>query len=245
MSSYLDTIGSIRPTAPEQPGTFSRAVDRGADQMQGSLYAVTNALGRLTGIDAVEAWGEEGVQRNMEQIAANPPEIHSWDDVDGLATFGTYFLEALGEQVPQLGADLVAGAIGGGIAGVAARRAALTVGQKAAIGKGLKRQVGEKAYGAFRARVKGRSPVDMGAAAGVLASNFAQNSGETQMGFMADGIDAPGTALMAGAVKGALDTIAPLQALAIAKRAGVPTKDLPSSLPASVPTPVSLPLQSR
>ena len=90
-------------------GTFNNAVQRGTDNMQASFYAVANALGELTGVDTIEQWGDEGARRNLLEAATNPAEIAEFDDVDSLAEFGTYVLEALGEQVPNL-AGMVTGA---------------------------------------------------------------------------------------------------------------------------------------
>lgn len=238
----------------------SSSFGRGVDQLQASLYAFTNVIGNLTGFDTLAAWGEEGVLRNIEELKKNPPEIHSWDDVDSLSEFGTYALEALGEQAPQLLMDVML-AIGGtvvsgvgGLGAVAARRAAIQgLGKKAtaAVGKKLKRMVGEPNFAKFQT-LKGKVPApildttgkalsqlgkragELGpAATGLALSNIAQNTGETQMGFLQEDIDAPGTALLAGVVKGSLDTLAPAMLGAIAKKANVAPHLLPHVIAAS------------
>jgi len=204
--------------------TFTNAFARGTDNLQASLYAASNIIGELTGFDSLASWGEEGMLRNLDEAALNPAEIHSWDDVESLSDFGTYWLETLGEQAPQLLGDLAAGVAGGGIGGIVARRSAMTIAGKAAFGKALKRKTGEGALSKFKDKIKKAG----GAGIGVGLSNVAQNAGETQTTFKGAGIDAPGTALAAGIIKGALDTIAPMQLLSIARKAGVPASTVPA-----------------
>lgn len=282
----------------------SSALARGVDQLQASLYGFVSVIGDLTGFDTLQEWGEEGVLRNIEELKRNPPEIHSWDDVDSLADFGTYWAEAIAEQAPQLLMDVLVGLglsaatfLSGGTAtpataaaasGYAAARAAamqaakaavknLTKEQAASLGKKLKRMPGlEKGYDTFQ-KAKGKIPAgalgaaqkaretaggaaqkaretagglygripdnikdgakkhlsetgelikSRPAAAGLVLSNVAQNTGETQMGFITEGIDASGTALIAGIAKGAIDSLPVIEALKIAKKAKVAPEKL-------------------
>lgn len=225
----IQETGPFAGVAYRQPDSSS--VARGVDNLQASLYAFANIAGQglnnLTGIDALEKWGEEGILRNLDEAAMNPPTIREWDDVESLSDFFTYFAEAVGEQLPQLGFDAAAAVAGGltgaGIGTAITRRAAMTTAQKAAMGKALKRKVGEGAFSEF---LKRRS-VQRGLVGGIGLSNLAQNSGETQINFMQRGIDAPGTALMAGAVKGALDTVSPVVLGKLVAKTGVPAGSLP------------------
>ena len=214
----------------------SSSIARGTDNLQASLYGFANALGGLTGFDALASWGEEGMLRNLEEAALNPATIRTWDDVDSLSEFGTYFLESVAEQLPQLAVDagmVVAGGVAGsGIAGVVARRGLMSKLQKAAFAKTLQRKMGTGAITEFTKRkaataVAGRSASAIGAGVGVGLSNLAQNAGETQIGFNQRGIDAPGTALVAGVAKAALDSLAPLRLIGITQKTGVAAKDLP------------------
>ena len=282
---YQDAV-ELAPLQEENPYAWqyqnedSSAFGRGVDQMQASLYGFATAIGQLTGFDALEEWGEDGVARNLEEMSRNPPEIHSWDDVDSLSDFGTYFLETLAEQAPQLLMDVALGLgiaaaapISGGaslVAGAAGRTAAaqamkgFTKKQLAQVGKKAKRMKGvDPAYQKFQAAkgkvagasldaanaVKGAankvgdqipevvrdvagglgsSFKDIGpVVAGMGVSNWVQNTGESQMNFMGEGIEAPGTALLAGAFKAGLDTLAPAKLLGIANKANVPVEALP------------------
>ena len=222
--------------AESDGNAFTTSFARGTDNLQASLYAASSIIGELSGFDAISEWGEEGMYRNLIEAAENPPEIHSWDDWDTLSEFGTYWAEALGEQAPQILGDLAVGTAAtlaagpaGGLSTIGTRvagRAGLTVARKAAFGKALKRKMGDKAYQKFAVAL-GQAPKVGAFGAGMFASNVAQNAGETQQRFKREGIEAPGTALTAGAVKGALDTLAPLQLLSIARKAGVPANTIP------------------
>ena len=110
MSQHLDNFWANAPTevAPQDPieqfwqgggntsagesprgSTFGNAVSRGTDSLQASLYGAADALGRLTGVDALATWGEEGVKRNLAEAALRPAKVESWDDVDSLGALGT------------------------------------------------------------------------------------------------------------------------------------------------------------
>lgn len=232
-------------------GENNGAWDRGVDSLQASLYGFASALGGATGVDILEEWGAEGAERNLREIAENPAEVHSWDDVDSLADFGTYWMETLGEQAPQLLMDAGLALATGGAGAIARRTVMKEMSKKklAEIGKKLKRMPGmEKGYARFNA-AKGKVPAsglaavqkvngkignlaeDLGPAAiGLGMSNWAQNTGETQNTFAQRGIDQPGTALLTGAVKASLDMVAPARLLGIARKLNVPAEALPQVL---------------
>ena len=171
-------------------GTFENAFLRGKNQSQAMLYAAGNAIGELFGSDVIAEWGLEGIERNLREAAVNPPEIHSYEDVESLADAGTYIIEAIGEQAPQLLTDL-GFAVGTGGASVMASMAG-----RAAVGKFFKRQLGEAAYGQLMKKMSTR---------GAVAGIYGQTAGETQLEYLEQGIDAPGTALAVGMAKAGLE----------------------------------------
>ena len=160
----------------EARGTLSRSVSRGVDNTQGLLFAATNALGELTGLEGVAEWGDEGAERNMVEAALSPAEIGEFDNVKGLADFGTYVVEAIGEQLPNIALT----ATGAGLGAVAAR---------AAIGKSM----------------LSRMLANRGALAGAAATTYPLGVGEVQQELKGAGIDSPGTAFIAGLPIAALD----------------------------------------
>lgn len=193
-TSENDYLDNALNTPSSTESSFSRAIARGTDQYQASLYGFAKTIGDATGIDMLSKFGEEGVESNIKEIMANPADIRDWDDVDSLAEFGTYFVEALGEQVPQLAVDIPL-LVGGTVAGtsmVGARKVAM-----AQVGKTVKRKLGQKAFLNFKRL----------AVAAPTANLMAQSIGETQMELMAEDVEAPGTAIATGAVKGLIDRV--------------------------------------
>lgn len=188
---------------PEQSrGVVDRAWDRGVDNMQGTFYGFADALGSITGINALEQFGEEGVARNIWEALASPASVATYEDIDGLADAGVYALEALVEFAPQIGLD-VAAAIGTG------GTATLTKYGLAGIGKAVLRSAGGPgAVGgakALAAHGVGKSAFTLGAQGGAFASMYAQSAGETQNQLVLEGVDSPETALAVGLGKAALD----------------------------------------
>ena len=184
------------------------AWDRGIDNTQSMFYGFANALGGATGADVLANWGEDGVARNVVQAMRNPARVASYEDIDGLADFGIYALEAIVENSPQLLGDLGIGAITGGT-GVLAKEAL------AGAGKALLRSAGGPmavskarqiaADGLMRAGT--RLGFMDSAKAGAMASMYAQVTGETQNQLVSEGIDNPGLALAVGVPKAALDYV--------------------------------------
>ena len=196
--------------APDPDGAFGRAMLRGVDQTQAMAYSTAEALGQATGINMLEQWGTDGVERNVQEILANPPVIRTWDDIDSLSEAGTYFLEVLGEQALQIVPALVAARVGAG-AGAAAAKLAVT----ASIGKALKRKIGEQAFKTLR-----KNAAKSGALTAAGATVLAQTVGETQMELSAEGVEAPGTAFTVGAAKAGFELFGLHKLFGLAKRVG-------------------------
>lgn len=184
------------------------AWDRGIDNTQSMFYGFANALGGATGADVLANWGEDGVARNVVQAMRNPARVASYEDIDGLADFGIYALEAIVENSPQLLGDLGIGALTGGT-GVLAKQAL------AGAGKALLRSAGGPLAVSKARQIAAdgllRSSTKFGfmdsAKAGAMASMYAQVTGETQNQLVSEGIDNPGLALAVGVPKAALDYV--------------------------------------
>lgn len=212
-AAYLAQFQNGAPQRAPRGNFFARAMERGADQSGAMLYAFANAVGESAGFDPLAEWGEEGAKQKLSEIMANPAEVKSWDDVDGLAAGATYFLEAIGEQVPQFAVDLAAAATGAGVGAIGAR---------AALGKTLKRQLGEEAFEAMAKKAATR-----GAKIGTAAAIYGQSAGETQLELKQRGIDAPETALLTGVPKAALEYVGVSTLLGtLSRRTGVDPETL-------------------
>lgn len=160
----------------EADNAFVDAIQRGIDNTQGSFYATANAMGSVFGVDMIAEFGEEGFRQNMLEASRNPARLDSFDDVDGLAAFGTYVAEGIGENLFNM-ATMATGA------GIGAQTAKAMI-AKSAIMR-MNKELAEKA-------VKRR------ALAGAAIPGYGMGAGEVQGEFLVEGIDAPGTALIAG-----------------------------------------------
>ncbi len=179
----------------DRRSTFKTSFHRGLDQSQAMLFGAANAVGELFEFDAVADWGLEGVERNLKEAAMSPAEIHSYENIESLSDAWTYVVEAIGEQAPQLAVDLTAGLLSGGAS------AAGSMAARAGAAKMLKRQVGEQAFGKLLAKAgAAQQPFAKGFKYGVLGGMQAQMTGEAQLEFIDQGIDAPGSAIATGAI---------------------------------------------
>ena len=226
--------------APADDGsTFGNALARGGHALAASLDGFAQTIGKVTGVDALEKWGKRGVAHHIQQMVEHPPEIRDWDDVDSLADFGTYALETLGEAAPALAAQILGM---GGASRLARARA----------GKALRRSLGEKGYANYqnyrkaigtdmqadealiKAHALEEQAAQRAAVAGAIGASVIPHIGETTENFDQQGIEDPNgnQALFAGAIKGVLDTAAPLRVLGLSRRLGVPPHELPHVLAA-------------
>lgn len=174
-ATTFDPFNGAQAMRGNDLNTFGAAANRGADQTQGLLYSAANAFGEATGVDAIAKWGEAGFKQQMLEAAANPPKLESFDDVKSLSDFGTYVVEALGEQLPNIALMATGAGVGAGTAGLMAR---------ATIGKAV-----------------------LGRLAGTSAASYPLAVGEVQQELKGAGIDAPGTAFVAGIPIAALDAV--------------------------------------
>lgn len=181
-------------------GTLNKAILRGTDSSQMMLYGAADAIGQQFGLPELQQWATQGIERNQQEIAENPPEIMDFDEVHGIGDFGTYALEAIGEQLPNFGIDAVAALGTGGIAAVG---------------------------GALARRQALRSLFNSYAKKGGVAGIYAQTTGETQLGLKEEGIESPETAFAVGGFKAGLEYVGLKSILGgLSKTTGIPRGDL-------------------
>lgn len=206
---------AIVDDAPDS--TFGKAFDRGTDQLHASLYGFTKAIGETLGVDALSKWSDEGIESNLNEMLRNPPEVRDWDDVNSLAEFGTYFLEALGEQAPQFMVDIPL--VAASLATTGPGGAAASVTARAQLGKAVKRQLGERAFINFKRGVK----------AAPVASLIAQGVGESQLEMDAADGDSQLGVWSAGLGKAFLDKLGLETIVGRAAKIGVSPQTLTST----------------
>ena len=204
-------------------GTFNRALVRGSNNMEASLHGFAKTIGDISGVDAIQKFGEEGMERNLREAMLHPAELSSIDDVESLDDAWTFVVETFGEQIPQLVGDAGAAILGAGPGGVAARRGAMKLMMKKLgprFSQGLRAaKEGDmlpnyQMYAAHKigkaapenvVRDATRRGMKIGARTGAASAIYAQTTGETTLGLHQEGITAPGTSLGVGAVKAALE----------------------------------------
>mgnify|MGYP003704801497 CR=1 FL=1 len=149
---------------------------------------------------------EEAAQTQREIERTNPAQFASYKDVSGPGEATKFFLENLGEQVPNIATSLVPGGIGGTLA----RRGAVAAVETAAKEAGLSGAEALTGEAALAASKKIASKTGLGQNIGVALGSYAQNAPEVfQNIYEQTGKLEPGAALLYGSVSAALDSALP------------------------------------
>ena len=225
-----------QPTEPISPDyttgeAFKKALVRGGKQLSSAFGDVIPAIGASAlGFDEYAKRQMEEAADTQRQIQQNyRPEVESYKDVKDLGSAGTYFVETLGEQLPNLLTSLVPGGIGGTIARRGAVAAAETAAKNTGL-SGLEALTGEAAKEAGK-QITART--SLGQNIGLALGSYAQNAPEVfENIYNKTGELKPGVSLLWGAGSAALDSILPatiLNKLTPAAKVGVVEKILEKS----------------
>ena len=239
---------STEPVSPDYTTgeALKKALVRGGKQLSSAFGDVIPAMGASAlGFDEyAKRQMEEAAETQREIEQRYKPEIASYKDVKDLGNAGTYFVETLGEQLPNLLTSLVPGGVGGVIgrrAGIAAAEKALASSTIPVLGETLTQEEGVRAaarlYGekAFNEVVNKNavSSIKAGQGIGIYLGSYAQNAPEvfeniyTQTGKLE-----PGVAMLWSAGSAALDSVLPatiLNKLTPAAKIGIVEKVLEKS----------------
>ncbi len=226
-------VESTEPVTPDYTlgEATSKALTRGTKQLSSAFFDVIPAMGaNILGFDEYAKRQMEEAADTQKEIAARyRPEVESYKDVKDLGSAGTYFVETLGEQLPNLLTSLVPGGIGG----IIARRGAVAAAETAAKNAGL---TGMEALTGEAAKTAGKqiaSKTSLGQNLGLALGSYAQNAPEVfENIYNKTGELAPGVSLLYGAGSAALDSILPatiLKKLTPAAKVGVVEKVLEKS----------------
>lgn len=186
---------------PLNKGTeFSRGIKRGVAQTKAlvteGVPAVAQGLSNQylgTEFDTQENL-EAYQQQTQEASEKYPTATPSFKNIDGLGDVGKFIASAAGEQIPQLGASL----LGGGVGGFAAKQGVQKLAKRA--GKELTEKELQKA-------------MKRGLTAGTLSTSATQNVPESYFNLLSQGADNPTTALLTGGLKTGLDVIPQIKIL--------------------------------
>jgi hypothetical protein len=226
-------IESTEPITPDYTTgeAFKKALVRGGKQLSSAFGDVIPAIGASAlGFDEyAKRQMEEAADTQREIAARYRPEVESYKDVKDLGSAGTYFVETLGEQLPNLLTSLVPGGIGGTIARRGAVAAAETAAKQSGL-TGLEALTGEAAKEAGK-QITART--SLGQNLGLALGSYAQNAPEVfENIYNKTGELKPGVSLLWGAGSAALDSILPatiLNKLTPAAKVGVVEKILEKS----------------
>ena len=100
----------------QEEGGFRRAVGAGVDQLQLAYGSSLEGLGKVTGLEGLENYGADVVEKNEQEFQEKAAGFTKLDDADSFGDYLKFYAETLGQQVPQLGSTL-GGAGAGALAG--------------------------------------------------------------------------------------------------------------------------------
>lgn len=154
-------FGPTLDRAYRPEGTWSKAVDRGWANLKASVGAAGNYLGEKLGIDALSEGGADMAANAMVEAALNPAEVESFEDAETLSEYGTWALEKIGENLPNM-ATMIGSAGVGGLATAGVGKALL----KKAVADAAKKSLSPKwaTWGARIGAVGATYPIHMGEA---------------------------------------------------------------------------------
>jgi len=112
--SSNEIISHLAPPATEKGTGIVNAFKAGVDDMQGALYAGTEAVGEAVGSKGLAAWGKEGRERNAAEAAKYGTPL-SLQDIDGVGSAARWAAEGVARTTPS-----IAGAVGGAALGALA-----------------------------------------------------------------------------------------------------------------------------
>lgn len=173
---------SFRGVYEDDRGTASKAWERGVDNLRASVGAAAQYIGAQTGVDAFAEWGEEEMADAMLDVQLNPREVENWQHIEGVGDTGTWILQTLAENAPNLlmlaggaGVGGAAGAVGGSFLKSLFRRSAT---------KKLTEEAAKRGGGFLPS-----TPGGWGAAAGGAAGIYPQHLGEYSRELLEGGVD--------------------------------------------------------
>jgi hypothetical protein len=194
---------------------FSKAFTRGRKQLGSALFDV------LPAAVASSVGADEYAKQQMEEAADTQrqiqqfyrPEVASYKDIDSLGSLGTYAVETLGEQIPNLATAIGPGIAGRVGAGVLTRRGLTQAAERAAAEAGVTDPALISAY--TQQAIKTAAPEiasskALGQNVGIYLGSYAQNFPEVfQNIYDETGSMEPGTAALFSSVSAGLDSAFP------------------------------------
>ena len=86
----------------QEEGGFRRAVGAGIDQLQLAYGSSLEGLGKVTGLEGLENYGADVVEKNEQEFQEKAAGFTKLDDADSFGDYLKFYTETLGQQVPPV-----------------------------------------------------------------------------------------------------------------------------------------------
>ena len=214
---------------------FASGFSGGIDNLQMTLFGVAGLTGRELGIKTLEDFGIAGAERNLIEASNSGRESKGFSDIESAGGFFKWAAASLGEALPSLGLAMA----GGGIGGILGKKV-VELGIRKTLARQVFNNLTKKGFGADEAAegalrfmssragermlagasVRGKTTAEAiasgfnkGAAFGAAGASTPPQVGSIDLELQEAGIDAGLTALMGGAVGGALEAFPAIRLL--------------------------------
>lgn len=238
-TSVVDQFRNEQPRdLPDLPqnnfNNFTRSVVVGTDGLQKTIWGATNMAAQSMGLEGATRFTQEQVDANQAEIDALPLDMVAWDDIENGDEFFKWMSGAVGQALPSIGLSFTTGGVGGILGRKALehklRDAIVTRMEKRLVARGFSAQEAKDGAQAYIMSPKGATVLRRvsqggassqftnpgfarGATIGAFGGSAIPQTGEAHLRLQEAGIFAPGTALAAGAVGGALEMLPVLRAI--------------------------------
>ena len=104
----------------QEEGGFRKAVGAGVDTLQSLYGSAVEGVGSVTGLEGLENYGADVIEKNERERAEKSQGFTQLDDAETFGDYAQFYIETLGQQLPNLGSTLAgsgAGAAAGSFVG--------------------------------------------------------------------------------------------------------------------------------
>ena len=214
---------------------FGKGLSTGTDQLQMSLFSVARLAGRELGIKPLEDYGNIGIDRNALEMQEHLPDVQGFSEIESMDDFFSWTASSLGQAIPSLATAVG----GGGVGGVLAKKA-VENSIRRTVANRMTRNLTARGYSVEQAQdavqraltspagakmlkdglTRGVNNTTLatqgftrGAQLGAFGASSIPQTGEIDLSLQEAGVDSGLTALLGGAVGGALEALPALRLL--------------------------------
>jgi hypothetical protein len=195
---------------------FAAGLSSGTDQLQATFFSLSRLVGRELGIEGLEDFSQEGLDRNLAEAQEFLPSVQAFSQVEDIGSFFRWASAALGQAAPSLGLAMASGGIGGAIGRKAVENSIRDTIRNRMVRnmavRGVSPEQAEVAASRVLASSAGfkmlRDGMTRGAQVGVFAGSAGPQIGEADIALTEAGVDSGFSSILAGVAGGLLE-IAP------------------------------------